>query len=63
MMQYRLTLFIYSQVSMLHDQKIPYKEMEEIKHKVSEIIRRHNPLEDLTAVDSSFTVYGNGVGN
>ena len=48
----RLTLFIYSQISMLHDQKIPYKDMEEIKHKVSEIIRKHNPLKDLTVVGS-----------
>ncbi len=44
------TLFIYSQISTLHNQKIPYKDMEEIKDKISEIIRKYNPLKDINII-------------
>lgn len=55
----RLVLHIYAQISKLHDQKIPLNEMKDIKKRISEFIRKHNPLEDLHVIDSP----KNGSGN
>ncbi len=43
----RMVSFVYGQISMLHNQKIPEEEMREIKNKISEFIRKHNPLENI----------------